>query len=191
MTDRDSRKSHAPDLPPLPPGEGWGEGKSGAPALGIPIVAYVALGSNLGERERTIRRALELLGAGEHVRVTRSSSLLENPAVGGPPDSPPFLNAVAETQTDLAPESLLDRLLDIERQLGRVRRQKWEPRLIDLDLLLYGNQIIRTPRLTVPHPLMHERAFVLQPLAEIAPQVVHPILGKSASELLRRLESAA
>ena len=153
-----------------------------------PIVAYVALGSNLGEREKTIHRALELLGAGERVRVTRLSSLLENPAVGGPPDSPPFLNAVAEIQTDLAPEPLLDLLLDIERQLGRVRRQKWEPRLIDLDLLLYGNQVIRTARLTVPHPLMHERLFVLNPLVEIAPQVVHPVLGKSASELLRRLE---
>ena len=103
--------------------------------------------------------------SGEVKMKGRVSSLLENPAVGGPKDSPPFLNAAAEIETTLSPIELLHRLLEIEKSLGRVRREKWEPRLIDLDLLLYGDQIIDTPELKIPHPLMHQRKFVLQGIA--------------------------
>jgi 2-amino-4-hydroxy-6-hydroxymethyldihydropteridine diphosphokinase len=152
-----------------------------------PITAYIAIGANLGEREKTMRRALELLNEIAGVRVTRVSSFIENAAIGGPADSPAFLNGVAEVETTLSPDALLDRLLDIEKQLGRVRREKWEPRAIDLDMILFGNQVVNTDRLTIPHPLMHARRFVLEPLVEIAPDISHPVLKQTVRALLERV----
>ena len=152
------------------------------------IVAYVALGANLGDRQRNIRAALAMLSENPRVKVLQVSSLLENAAIGGPPDSPPFLNAVAEIETTLDPHELLEALLEIERRLGRVRERKWEPRIIDLDLILYSDQVIDRPDLKVPHPLMHERRFVVEPLAEIAPTVRHPVLNKSISQLASELD---
>ncbi len=149
--------------------------------------AYIALGANTGDRRANLRTALARLGDMDGIGVIKVSSLLENPAVGGPPDSPAFLNAAAELQTTLAPLDLLTRMLAIEQSLGRVRREKWGPRPIDLDLLLYGQEVLDEPGLTVPHPLMHERQFVLEPLAEIAPNVVHPILKQTARQMLARL----
>jgi 2-amino-4-hydroxy-6-hydroxymethyldihydropteridine diphosphokinase len=149
--------------------------------------AYIALGSNLGNREANIRAALSMLERGEAVAVRKVSALLENPSVGGPPDAPAFLNAVAEVQSDLGSHALLHRMLEIERDLGRKRRLPAEPRTIDLDLLLYENQIISSQELVVPHPLMHERRFVLEPLAEIAPHAVHPVLQMTAAGLLDAL----
>jgi 2-amino-4-hydroxy-6-hydroxymethyldihydropteridine diphosphokinase len=155
------------------------------------MTAYIALGANLGDREHNIRSALTQVKQTDGISIVRVSSLLENPAVGGPPNSPLFLNAAAELKTTLGSHALLHRLLEIERQLGRVRRERWEPRPIDLDLLLYGDQIISSQELVVPHPLMHERRFVLQPLAEIAPEAVHPVLQMTIAGLLENLPREA
>src|SRR2546423_8524785 len=137
---------------------------------------YVALGSNLGDREANLKKALALLIETPHLNIHRISSFIENPAVGGPEDSPDFLNAAVELTTTLSPHALMKRLLEIEREMGRTRDKKWEPRPIDLDLLLFGDQIISDDTLIVPHPLMHERRFVIQPPAEIAPNAVPPTL---------------
>jgi 2-amino-4-hydroxy-6-hydroxymethyldihydropteridine diphosphokinase len=152
-----------------------------------PITAYIALGANLGDREKNISRALGQLDHPPQTRVMRVSPLIENPAVGGPADAPPFLNGVAEIETILDARELLHHLHEIERALGRQRREKWEPRIIDLDLLLFGDQIISTDELTVPHPLMHTRRFVLEPLAQIAADVVHPTMKVTIADLLQKL----
>jgi 2-amino-4-hydroxy-6-hydroxymethyldihydropteridine diphosphokinase len=148
---------------------------------------YVALGSNLGDREANLKKALAMLVETPGVNVRRISSFMENPAVGGPEDSPDFMNAAVELTTSLSPHALMKRLLEIEREMGRAREKKWEPRAIDLDLLLFGDQIISDDTLIVPHPLMHERKFVIQPLAEIAPNVVHPTLEIPVSMILDNL----
>jgi 2-amino-4-hydroxy-6-hydroxymethyldihydropteridine diphosphokinase len=155
------------------------------------VPAYIALGSNLGDREKNIALAILRLIQTDGVQVLRVSSLLENPAVGGPDDSPPFLNAAAALHSKLSAHALMHRLLEIEKQLGRQRREKWEPRVIDLDLLLYDDRILSSDDLVVPHPLMHDRWFVLQPLAEIAPEVIHPTLQMSIGGLLASLTPPA
>jgi 2-amino-4-hydroxy-6-hydroxymethyldihydropteridine diphosphokinase len=153
----------------------------------MPPTAYIALGANTGDRRANLSAALASLNETEQVSVIKVSDFLENPAVGGPPDSPPFLNAAAEIETTLPPADLLARMLDIEQSLGRIRREKWGPRPIDLDLLLFADQIIHQPGLSIPHPLMHQRSFVLQPLAQIAPQAIHPVLNKTIRQLLHDL----
>ena len=153
------------------------------------VTAYVGLGANLGDRDQNIRAALAKLAGTDGVKVQRVSSLIENPAVGMPADSPSFLNAAVEIKTTLGSHALLHRLLEIEKELGRERRQKWEPRTIDMDLLLFGDQIISSQELVVPHPLMHERRFVLEPMAEIAADAVHPVLQMTMAGLLADLNS--
>ena len=139
--------------------------------------AYVGLGANLGDREATLRRALELLGATPGVDVVAFSSFRETDPVGYL-DQPRFVNAAAAVETDLPPSELLDALLAVERELGRTRDgPRFGPRTIDLDLLVYGEQRLDEPGLVVPHPRLHERRFVLEPLAEIAPGLVVPGLG--------------
>jgi 2-amino-4-hydroxy-6-hydroxymethyldihydropteridine diphosphokinase len=155
----------------------------------MPVTAYVALGSNLGDREGFIRQALKILDCCDDVTMGRVSSLIETEPIGGPAGQHAYLNGVVELSTNLAATDLLRTLLDIEKRLGRVRKQLHGPRTIDLDLLLYGNQILSERECVVPHPRMHQRLFVIQPLAEIAPNVFHPILGKSASSLLADLGS--
>jgi 2-amino-4-hydroxy-6-hydroxymethyldihydropteridine diphosphokinase len=146
--------------------------------------AYVGLGANLGDREAAIRRAAELVGA-------RRLSTIRETEPWGLADQPPFLNAAAELETDLPPRALLDRLLEVERALGRTRDgPRWGPRTIDLDLLLYGDERIDEPGLAVPHPRLHERRFALEPLAELDPGLVVPGRGL-VSDLLAGLESPA
>lgn len=148
-----------------------------------PHTAYIALGSNLGDRAAHLQAAIARLAETPGIEVVRVSNFLDNPAVGGPDANPPFLNAATELRTIFTGPSLLRRLLEIERSLGRVRTEKWGPRTIDLDLLLLGDSIIDQTDLKVPHPLMHERDFVLKPLAEIAPDAVHPVLHKTVKQM--------
>jgi 2-amino-4-hydroxy-6-hydroxymethyldihydropteridine diphosphokinase len=154
-----------------------------------PVIAYLGLGANLGEPEVQLREALKRLDAAAEVEVTRVSTFYRNPPVG-PPDQPWYVNAAARLRTRLGPEELLGLLQQVEKDLGRVRGEHWGPRCLDLDLLLYNGEVIFAPDLVVPHPEMHRRAFVLVPLAEIAPQAWHPVLGKSAGDLLSELDSA-
>ena len=144
--------------------------------------AYVGLGSNLGDRARTIRVALERLGEVEGVEVLAVSTLRETQPVGKL-DQPRFVNGVAKLETTLAPRELLDALLDVERRLGRVRDERWGPRTIDLDRLLYDDAVLDEPGLRVPHPRLHERHFALEPLAELAPTALVPGRGRVAALL--------
>lgn len=154
-----------------------------------PVIAYIGLGANLGDPRRQVEEAIERLGEAEEVEVMRVSSFYLTPPLG-PPGQPWYVNAAAQVKTRLTAEELMTVLLGIETAMGRVRGERWGPRLIDLDLLLYNGEIISRPDLTVPHPEMHRRAFVLAPLAEIAPDAWHPVLEKSAAELLANLDAA-
>ena len=147
--------------------------------------AYIALGSNLGDKEKNLRRALLLLTQ-QGVEVVRVSSFLSTEPYGVT-DQPQFLNAVACVRTSLAPLALLDVLLATELAMGRVRLRHWGERNIDLDLLLYEDVVLDTPRLHLPHPDMQNRDFVLLPLAEIAPELKHPTLQKTICELKENL----
>lgn len=146
--------------------------------------AFVALGSNLGDRAGHLRRAVTLLDRTPGIRVSAVSSFHETAPVGDP-NQPSYLNAAAWLATTLPPRELLDALLAAERLLGRIRRpeERWAARTIDLDLLLMGELILDEPGLTLPHPRLHERAFVLEPLAEIAAEVVHPVRQRSIRQL--------
>lgn len=148
-------------------------------------IAYIALGSNLGDKEKNLRRALLLLTQ-QGVEVVRVSSFLSTEPYGVT-DQPQFLNAVACVRTSLAPLALLDVLLATELAMGRVRLRHWGERNIDLDLLLYEDVVLDTPRLHLPHPDMQNRDFVLLPLAEIAPELKHPTLQKTIWELKENL----
>ena len=143
--------------------------------------AYIALGSNLGDKEANLRRALELL-IERGVEIVKTSTFISTEPYGVT-DQPQFLNGVCEVRTSLEPLALLHILLAIEQEMGRVRLRHWGERNIDLDLLLYEDVVMDTPELKLPHPDMQNRDFVLLPLAEIAPELVHPILQKSIEEL--------
>jgi 2-amino-4-hydroxy-6-hydroxymethyldihydropteridine diphosphokinase len=149
-------------------------------------VAYVGLGANLGAREETLRRALELLAAADGVSLLAVSQLRETQPVGVV-DQPPFLNGAVALETTHTPRELLDLLLTIEASLGRVREERWGPRTVDLDLLVYGDEVVDAPGLRVPHPHLHERRFALEPLAELAPELDVPGRGR-VSALLTALD---
>ena len=155
------------------------------------VTAYIALGSNLGKRALTLMRAVKMDDDVSDVEVRRISSLIETEPVGGPAGQDNYVNGVAEIRTRLAPRDLLAALQEIETALGRDRasEQRFGPRTCDLDILLIGETVMDTDELTVPHPRMCEREFVLAPLAEIAPWAVHPVVGKTAADLLDELRA--
>jgi 2-amino-4-hydroxy-6-hydroxymethyldihydropteridine diphosphokinase len=152
----------------------------------VTTTAFVGIGSNLGDREAHLSRAIELLSAEDGIEVSGVSQIRETEPVG-PVEQGPFLNGAARLETELAPRDLLDRLLGIEQQMGRVRRERYGPRTIDLDLLLYGDEVVDEPGLIVPHPRLKERRFALEPLSDLDPSLTIPGSGP-ISALLAELQ---
>lgn len=158
-----------------------------------PATAYVALGSNLGDRRAHLDAALQAIAELPGVAAVTPSPYYETAPVG-PQDQGPFLNAAARVETTLSPVALLEALLGLERRLGRPPREErrhWGPREIDLDLLLYGSAILDEPGLTLPHPRLHERWFVLRPLCDVGPDEIHPVLQRTMRSLLAELDAPA
>ncbi|MGB2697203.1 MAG: 2-amino-4-hydroxy-6-hydroxymethyldihydropteridine diphosphokinase [Candidatus Zixiibacteriota bacterium] len=150
-------------------------------------IAYIGLGSNLNHKMESLDKAVDLIEHNSKVKVLKRSSVYQTEPVGIK-DQPFFLNMVLEVETEISPFELLFLLQDIERKMGRKREKKWGPRNIDLDLLLYEDQVINSAELTLPHPQMHLRKFVLVPLAEITEDRIHPLNKKTISELLKDLK---
>ena len=146
------------------------------------VTAYLGLGSNLGDRQANLDQALEFLG--QRMRIKKISSIYDSEPVGNI-EQPRFLNLVCEVTTTLPPMALLALSKGIENKLGRWGGPSGAPRTIDIDVLLYGDEVMDTPELTIPHPRMDKRAFVLVPLVEVAPNVVHPVTGQTAKEMLK------
>ena len=149
-------------------------------------LVYIGIGSNLGDRQVNCLEAVERMGKMPGCRITgRSDWYLTKPV--GVEDQNWFVNGVASLTVEVSPQVLLRRVMEIEADMGRVRRERWGPRIIDLDILLFGREIIQEENLKVPHPLMHLRRFVLEPLVKLVPDLIHPSLGVSMMELLRKL----
>lgn len=153
----------------------------------MPSAAYIGLGSNLGDRVANLRRALERMDGLPKTRVLRTSSVYRTEPVGKP-DQPEFLNMAAEVETGLEPRELLKALFGIEKELGRARGERWGPRTMDLDILHFGGRMLKEPDLEIPHPRAHQRAFVLAPLAELAPDLADPATGVTVKEMLEKLD---
>lgn len=151
--------------------------------------AYIALGANLGDRRANLRKALDMLSARVDIDVVSVSDFIETEPVGGPAAQQKYINAAAMIRTTLVPRELLKTLLDVEKEIGRKRENeiRWGSRVCDLDLLLYEDLIIDDEDLQVPHPRMHQRRFVLEPLCQIASEAVHPVLQRTIRQLLNEL----
>ena len=172
------------------------EPKHSVPTYSVPkhslpcaIPCAIALGGNLGDVAATFERALAALDATPGIQVTGRSRWYRNPPMG--PPQPDFLNGCALLKVALSPEALLDRLQALENEAGRVRTVHWGPRTLDLDLLLYGDRVMQTPRLQVPHPGLGDRAFFAVPLAEIAPDWVEPLTGRAIAQIVQTLDCSA
>ena len=150
---------------------------------------YIGIGANLGDREKTLQEAVRVLNAHPEIAVVAASAVYETAPVGVI-DQPDFLNAVLQIRTRLSARKLLNDLLAVERQFGRTRRTRWGPRTLDLDILLYGDAVIHQPGLCVPHPHLHERAFVLIPLCDLDPHLKHPISRQSMRVLAAALRDS-
>ena len=148
-----------------------------------PSAVLLALGANLGDPRSQILDAWNRLTHIPGVQGECLSSFYVTKPVGGPENQPDFLNCAGLVRTEFTPEQLLGEILVIESVMGRVRTEHWGPRVIDIDILLFGDRVIRTDRLVIPHPRMHERRFVLDPAAEIAPDMIHPVFGKSVQQM--------
>ena len=153
------------------------------------VVTFIALGSNLGDRLEHLRVGAQLLEAHQGLRITGKSRVFETEPVGGPDDQGAYLNAVVRVQTQFTARHVLEVLLEVEHQRGRVRGERWGPRTLDLDLLIHGPEIVNEPGLIVPHPRLHERAFVLEPLADLAADLEVPGLGLTVAALQARVGS--
>ena len=152
---------------------------------------FIGVGSNEGDRLAHISRAMRALAEVSGVRLLQMATIAETEPIGGPPQGP-YLNTVVEIDTALSPTELLKELQDIERRLGREpSSQRWGPRPIDLDILLYDDWIVQEPQLSIPHPRMHERQFVLEPLAQLAPGTIHPLLQQPIADLLAQVSAGS
>ncbi len=148
--------------------------------------AYLLLGSNLGDREAYLNNALKMIA--DEVGEVKATSAIYETAAWGKTDQPGFLNLAVEVETKLSPMALLTKVLEIEHSLGRIREEKWGARLIDIDIILYGNEIVNVEhQLQIPHPEMQNRKFVMEPLVEIAANLIHPVFNKSLKEILINL----
>lgn len=154
----------------------------------IPVVSYLGIGSNLGDRVINIEKSIRYLKLVTRISIEKVSTFYETPSKGGPKNQPKYLNAVAKIKTALPPLDLLNELKIIESKLKRRKAVRWGPRTIDLDILFYNGLVFINNRLSIPHPLLHKRIFVLKPLSEIAPDFVHPLYKNNIKELLRRLK---
>jgi 2-amino-4-hydroxy-6-hydroxymethyldihydropteridine diphosphokinase len=150
------------------------------------MYSAIALGSNMGDSQAILEAAIETLAQTPGIILKAKSHWYKTKAVGAP--QPDYLNGCAILQVNILPQLLLEILLEIEKKFGRVRKERWGPRLLDLDLLLYDDLILDTPDLQIPHPRMHERAFVLVPLAEVAPDWIEPISGRKIKQLVKEVD---
>ncbi|MBF2004125.1 2-amino-4-hydroxy-6-hydroxymethyldihydropteridine diphosphokinase [Chlorogloeopsis fritschii PCC 9212] len=150
------------------------------------MYSAIALGSNMGDSQAILEAAIETLAQTPGIILKAKSHWYKTKAVG--PPQPDYLNGCAILQVNILPQLLLEILLEIEKKFGRVRKERWGPRLLDLDLLLYDDLILDTPDLQIPHPRMHERAFVLVPLAEVAPDWIEPISGRKIKQLVKEVD---
>src|SRR5512141_3107138 len=153
-------------------------------------IAYLALGTNLGDRLANLRAAVAALESSSATHVLARSRVYETPAWEYA-DQPAFLKMAVQVETSLEPSELLAYIKELERELGRTPTFHWGPRLIDIDILFYDDLVLNTPELIIPHPRLHERAFVLVPLADLAPGLVHPLLHQTVSQLLASLDTSA